>query len=147
MNTKEILDKLTDDELRHLHDIIGYNTALQNRELLQKTLMKRQKPDYQYTPHMRDIWKLQDHLTKLEEEITQLYIKQNHIDNKLDKQHHKTNYTPWITSNETRIKTLELKLKELQEIDIHGTHARHVHSLRHPNPEYTTITSTPHVGE
>jgi len=123
MNTKEILDKLTDDELRHLHDTIPFNTPNQNRGMIQNILNERREhrktlskvPGYQYTPHMRDIWKLQEHITKLEEEITELYNRVTKLEN--------------------------------PEIDILGTHARHVHSLRHPNPEYTTITSTPHVGE
>ena len=123
MNTKEILDKLTDDELRHLHDTIPFNSPPENRALFTEILYARRQqrktlsqiPGYQYTPHMRDIWKLQEHITKLEEEITELYNRVTKLEN--------------------------------PEIDIHGTHIRHVHSLRHPNPEYTTITSTPHVGE
>jgi len=113
MNTEQILNKLTDDELRHLHDIIGYNTALQNRELLGNILMKKQNPDPQYTPHMNDIWKLQEQLKELTEEITELYNRTTKLEEQQPTQKDYNYYQNSIHANHRkRIETLEAQLND-----------------------------------
>ena len=128
IDLKHSLSKLTDKDLQTLIHV-KHHIELAANQILQERYTEHIDSKITDKTHQDMIIDLSNQIHELREEITQLYIAQQKTDD-------------WANHTDTKIDKLENP-----EINLLGTHCRHVHSLKHPNPEYKDITSTPHVGE